>query len=183
MEKSKETPKEAAESGSLREAISQARLDEAHEIDGELDMRSSEIARLEILKESLQKLFDDIPRDEDRFELALVPSTPARLWIDMLSYVEMYGDCEYYRLIRNARSGRTVLVETSDVGVMRGRITEYVARQIVARERQLSGLADMPKATGRRRRRVRAGLILAAFVLGALAGAAGLFAAGWVVFR
>ena len=181
MEKQDKKSGEAAKSGLLRDAISQARLDEAQNIDGEIDLRSSELARLEILKAGLQKVFDEIPADEDRFELALVPSVPARLWIDMFSFVEMDSDGEFYRFVRNERNGRKVLVETSDVGVIKGRITEYVARQIVARERQLAGFADVPVPAGRRKRRLRVRLVISAFIIGVLTGIVGLFAVGWMI--
>ncbi len=181
MEKPDDKTREAAASDSLRDAVSQARLEEAQGIETELDQRSTEMARLEILQASLKSVFDDIPAGEDRFELALVPSTPARLWVDMFAYVEIDADGELYRFVRNERSGRKVLVESRDVGVMRGRITEYVAHQIVVREREMSGLADMPPLTRRRPRRLRVGLVLSAFIVGILTGAAGLFAIGWLI--
>lgn len=176
-----EQEREAAKSSSLRGAISDARLKEAQDIDAALDLRGTELARLEVLKTSLEPVFKDIPPDEDRFELALAPSTPARLWIDMFAFVEFDPEAELYRLARNERSGRRVLAETGDASVIRGRVTEYVARQIVVRERELSGLADMPDGPRRRPRRARLGLVVSAFVIGLLTGAVGLFAVGWLI--
>lgn len=171
--------REAARSNSLREAISHARLDEAQAIDSALDLRSTELARLDLLRNSLEPVFKDIPPAEDRFELALVPSTPARLWIDMLAFIEFDAEAELYRLVRNERRGRRVLLETADAGVVRGRITEYVARQIVVRERELAGIAE--PASGRRPRRSRLGLVFSAFIVGVLTGVVGLFAIGWLI--
>lgn len=183
MEKPDNEKREAASSGSLREAIGQARLEEAQAIDAALDARSTELARLEILKGALEKTFDDIPAGDDRFCLTLVPSQPARLWIDMFSYVDMDADGERYRFVRNERDGRRVLAETGDPGVIKGRITEYIARQIVARERQLAGLAETPRQARRRprRRRLRVGLVVSAFLIGILTGVVGLFAIGWLI--
>ncbi len=181
MDKPVKEPRDPAQSGSLREAVSQARLEEAQSIDRELDLRSSELARLEILKSALDKVFDEVPADDDRFDLALVPSTPARLWVDMFTYVEMDSECERYRLIRNQREGRRVLVDTSDIGVIKGRVTEYLARQIVARERQLAGYADLPPLVGGRRRRSGLWRLIGVFVIGLLAGAGGLFGLGWLL--
>lgn len=172
--------REAAKSNSLRDAISHARLEEAQNIDSTLDLRSTELARLELLQSSLEPVFKDVPPREDRFELALVPSTPARLWIDMLAFIEFDPEAELYRLVRNERRGRRVLVESGDASVIRGRVTEYVARQIVVRERELAGLADIPPRS-RRPRRLRIGLIMAAFVIGVLTGVVGLFALGWLL--
>jgi hypothetical protein len=181
MEKPEEKKRDAATSGSLRDAISQARLEEAQNIDTELDLRSAELTRLEILKSSLESVFDDIPAGDERFELALVPSSPARLWIDMFTFVELDPDGELYRFIRNERSGRRILVESRDAGVIRGRITEYIARQIVARERELSGLSETPPLVRRRSRSPRVGLVMAAFAIGLLTGVVGLFAVGWLI--
>lgn len=182
MEKTDDKTRDAATSGSLRDAISQARLDEAEQIDDALDQRSSELARLEILKNNLQRIFDEIPAADDRFELALVPSEPARLWIDMFSYVEMDAAGERYRFVRNERNGRKVLVDTRDDGVVRGRVTEYIARQVVVRERELSGISGTaPRLARRRPRRLRIGLVMSAFVIGLLTGVAGLFAVGWLI--
>lgn len=181
MEQAEDKKHDAAPSGTLREAISEARLEEAQNIDLTMDLRSTELARLEILKTSLEGIFDDIPAGDDRFELALVPSTPARLWIDMFTFVELDSEGELYRFVRNERSGRKVLVESRDSGVVRGRITEYVARQIVARERELSGMSDMPPLSRKRPRRLRIGLVMSAFVIGVLTGVVGLFAIGWLI--
>lgn len=172
---------EPAQARSLREAISLARIREAEEMDASVDRRSTELARLEVLHAAVEPVFDDIPPHEDRFALALVPSTPARLWIDMFTYVAMDSSGEVYRLVRNESGGRKVLVESGDVGVMAGRITEYVAREIVAIERQLSGRTEPPLGRRRGRGRLRIGLIISAFIIGVLTGVAGLFALGWMI--
>ena len=75
-----------------------------------------------------------------------------------------------------------MLAETVDVGDMRDAVTDYIAEQIVLRERQIEGLIEP-------RRRVpdqhdkhqltparRAGLVLAAFAIGALTGIVGIYA-------
>jgi hypothetical protein len=81
-------------------------------------------------------------------------------------------------MIRNDGTGRKVIVETDDVGVMAGRITEFVAREIVARERYTSGF-DFDRVNVRTKRKGRTGLIIAAFIIGILTGMAGLMAVGW----
>jgi hypothetical protein len=166
---------------SLREAIHLARIQEAEDIDKSVDRRSTEMARLEVLHAAVEPVFVDIPIEDDRFALALVPSRPARLWIDIMTYVTMDNSAELYRMIRNEGTGRRVLVETDDVGVMAGRITEYVAREIVARERAASGFS-YDRVMTRRKRKGRAGLAIAAFIIGVFAGVGGFIAAtGWQV--
>jgi hypothetical protein len=167
MKKTDKKFDQPATATSLREAIHLARIQEAEAVDTSVDRRST----------AVEPVFDDIPMEDDRFALALVPSRPARLWIDIMTYVAMDNSGEIYRMIRNEGTGRRVMVETDDVGVMAGRITEYVAREIVARERQASGFS-YDRVIVRRRGRRRAGLVITAFVFGALAGVAGYLAVG-----
>ena len=128
MKKTGKKLDQPATATSLREAIHMARVQEAEELDSSVDRRSTEMARLEVLFVAVEHVFDDIPFEDDRFNLALVPSKPARLWIDIMTYVAMDNSGEIYRMIRNEGTGRKVMVETEDVGVMAGRITEFVAR-------------------------------------------------------
>ena len=180
MKKTGKQLDEPATAKSLREAIHLARVHEAEDIDTSVDRRSTEMARLEVLYAAVEQVFDDIPIEDDRFALTLVPSQPARLWIDIFTYVAMDSSGEVYRLIRNSGTGRTVLVETHDVGMMAGRITEYVAREIVARERYATGFAydPLPRRPGQRS---RAGVVIAGFIIGLLTGIAGLLAFGWQI--
>ena len=86
MEESVKTIGRPAASRSLREAIRKARLDEAERLDLSADHRDGEIARLDLLKAELEAVFAEIPDHDDRFNLVLVPSRPARLWIDLFTY-------------------------------------------------------------------------------------------------
>src|SRR4029450_11757527 len=75
-----------AASRSLREAIRKARVQEAERLHCSADRRDGEIARLELLKAELEAVFTELPHQDDRFNLVLVPSRPARLWIDLFTY-------------------------------------------------------------------------------------------------
>jgi len=182
MKKADKRVDEPATATSLREAIHLARIQEAEDIDHSVDRRSTEMARLEVLYAAVEHVFDDIPLADDRFALTLVPSKPARLWIDIITYIAMDNSGEIYRMIRNEGTGRIVMVETEDVGVMAGRITEYVAHEIVVRERAASGyFYDRPR--GPRRRHGAKGRIVLGFIIGLLTGVAGLLALGWQITR
>lgn len=178
MKKTAKKPDQPATATSLREAIHLARVQEAEDLDSSVDRRSTEMARLEVLYAAVENVFDDIPIEDDRFALALVPSRPARLWIDIMTYVAMDNSGEIYRMIRNEGTGRKVMIETDDVGVMAGRITEFVAREIVARERHTAGF-DYDRVRPPRKRKGRTGLAISAFIIGILTGVAGLLAVGW----
>jgi len=173
---------DSAPSRSLSEAILQERLKEAESIDHATDRRGSEMARLEILKAALERAFEEIPETDDRFALILTPSEPARLWIDMLAYVVMDVPARTYRFIWNGGSGRKVLAESDEVAEIRNRVLEYVAGQIIARERQLQGLVTerFPAHRGRHRRRA-ATVVIWAFLIGILTGAFCLLALAYLV--
>ena len=70
---------------SLHDAVRKARVEEAYQLDETADRRDSEIARLELLKAELEAVFAEVPANDDRFTLMLVPSRPARLWIDLFT--------------------------------------------------------------------------------------------------
>ena len=174
---------EPAPSRSLREAILQERLKEAEKIDRETDRRGSELARLEILKASLDKAFDEIPSTDDRFVLALNPSEPARLWIDMMSYVTMDTSARLYRFIWNGGRGRKVLAESEDIGEIKSEILEYVAGQIISREREVQGRVVAPAAVSEPSQGSGRGLsiVVWAFVMGLLTGAFCLLALAYLI--
>jgi len=173
-----------AASRSLREAIRKARLDEAERLDVTADHRDGEIARLELLKAELETVFADIPRQDDRFALALVPSRPARLWIDLFTYAAIDDGSGAYLFIRNSENGRRTLFSAATVAEMVDRITNHMAHEIVRRERMEAALVE----SGPRQKMIMEtegsgagmGVVLAAFVVGLLTGAAGLFAAVWL---
>jgi len=141
-------------------------------------------ARLELLKAELETVFADIPKHDDRFSLALVPSRPARLWIDLFTYVAIDDGSGAYLFIRNSENGRRTLFSSATVADMVDRITNHMAHEIVRRERLEAALLEpgprqkmvMPtEGTG-----AGMGVVLAAFIVGLLTGVAGLFAAVWL---
>ncbi len=133
-------------SRSLREAIRKARVDEAERLDRSADKRDGEIARLELLKAELEAVFAELPQHDDRFSLVLVPSRPARLWIDLFTYAAIDDASGAYLFVRNSESGRRTLFSATNVTDIADRITRYMAQEIVRRERQESALAESGRA-------------------------------------
>jgi hypothetical protein len=169
-----------AASRSLKEAIRKARIEEAETLDRAADTRDGEIARLELLKAELESVFAELPAHDDRFALALVPSRPARLWIDLFTYAAIDEGTGAYLFVRNSEGGRRTLFSSVNVAEMIDRITSYVAREVVRRERleaALVGSARSGASAGEGKPRAGTGIVIAAFVIGLLTGAAGLFAA------
>lgn len=176
-----------ATSRSLREAVRQARVEEAGKLDRSADRRDSEIARLELLKAELEPVFADIPSGDDRFCLALVPSRPARLWIDLFTYAAIDDQSGGYLFIRNSEGGRRTLFSSPSQAEMADRIMDHMAREIVRRERQEQPLQEPAPVAHKDLLDIepeRPGLwprwILAAFAIGLLTGAVGVFAATWL---
>ncbi len=184
MEESVKSLPRPAASRSLREAIRKARLEEAERLDLTADHRDGEIARLELLKAELEAVFAELPPHDDRFNLALVPSRPARLWVDLFTYAAIDDASGAYLFIRNSEHGRRTLFSSANVVDVADRITRYMAHEIVRRERletallepaRLSRHATEPAPTGS-----GLGVVVSAFMIGLLTGAAGLFAAVWL---
>jgi hypothetical protein len=184
MEESVKTIAQPAASRSLREAIRKARLEEAEHLDRTADLRDGEIARLELLKAELEAVFAELPPHDDRFNLALVPSRPARLWIDLFTYAAVEDGSGTYLFVRNSENGRRTLFSSNSVADMTDRITRYMAREIVRRERIEGALLEPTRAgvIGDDAAPLGAGMgvVIAAFAIGLLTGAAGLFAAVWL---
>jgi len=184
MEESVKTIARPAASRSLREAIRQARLEEAERLDLSADQRDGEIARLELLKAELEAVFAELPAQDDRFNLALVPSRPARLWIDLFTYAAIDDGSGAYLFVRNSENGRRTLFSSTNVADIADRITRYMAQEIVRRERLEGAFAEpgrMDRIGGEpASSSTGMGVVIAAFAIGLLTGAAGLLAAAWL---
>lgn len=184
MEESVKSLSQAAASRSLREAIRKARLEEAERLDLSADHRDGEIARLELLKAELEAVFADLPTHDDRFNLVLVPSRPARLWIDLFTYAAIDDASGAYLFLRNSENGRRTLFSSNNVADVADRITRYMAHEIVHRERLEASLVGSSRVSriGLEPGLARPGLgvVIAAFAIGILTGAAGLLAAAWL---
>ncbi len=159
----------------LKQALHDARIEAAERSAVIIDLRDAEMARLEILNEAITGVFKEIPaRHTDYFDRGVSGGTQPRLWLDAITHVVMGNDKRTYRLLTDTANGRRVLEESTDVPAMREAITRYVARRMVAREQALATTETKEEAPKKRR-----GVVFAAFVLGAIAGAAALFAAVW----
>ena len=180
MEVSAKAIARPAASRSLREAVRKARLEEAERLHLSADARDGEIARLELLKSELETVFAELPANDDRFNLVLVPSRPARLWIDLFTYATV-DDSGAYLFVRNSESGRRTLYSSSNISEIADRITRYMAHEIVQRERMEGALSEPGRASrlGLEPAPARSGMgvVIAAFVIGVITGVAGLIAA------
>ncbi len=157
-----------------------ARVDQAERTGVVVDLHDAEVARLEILNEALDPLFEEIPAAIDLFDRGISRGETPRLWIDAIAHIGMGRDKRLYRFLQDTRYGRKVLAESLNVAEMADAITKYVAQRMIERERALVDSTLPPRDVKqdakleRRRRRRRA---IRAFLFGLIIGFATLIAA------
>jgi hypothetical protein len=130
----------------LKLAVRQARVDDAERTRVIAELRGAEIARLEMLRDELQPVLAEVPKDVDLFDLALVPSEHPRLFIDMIAFVEMGRDKRTYHFWQDTRLGRVTLAESERLEPMVEAITDYIARRLIEREKALAGDTTLDRA-------------------------------------
>jgi hypothetical protein len=134
---------------SLKDTIRTLRIDEAERTGVVVALREADLARLGMLQDRLRPVFAEVPRHVDLFDTGITPGETPRLWIDMISFVEVGRDRRSYRFLQDTRDGRRILIESPDLAAVTERITAYVARRLIERERLLAQtpiLADAPIA-------------------------------------
>ena len=176
---------EADSPGPLKAAVRKTRIEIAEKSSVVVDLRDAERARLEILNDALNPLFQETPPDIDLFDRGSSQGDTPRLWIDAIAHVVMGRDKRHYRFVLDTRYGRKVLAESTEIAAIVEAVTHYVATRIIERERALAedetllhtrlhrGVHGRPRRRGWR--------ILRAFLFGLIAGWAALFAVLWVV--
>jgi hypothetical protein len=86
--------------------------------------------------------------------------------------------------VRNSENGRRTLFSATNVADIADRITRYIAHEIVRRERMEGALAETARVeiggADLAPSKTPIGVVMAAFGIGLLTGAAGLFAAVWL---
>jgi len=179
------TAPDDAPSGLLREAVRRTRIELAEKSSVVVDLRDAEVARLELLNEALDPLFNETPAEVDLFDRGISHGDTPRLWIDAVAHVAMGRDKRRYRFVLDTRLGRKILAESNEIAEVVEAVTHYVASRIIERERALAD-TDSPLSerlhrsvlSTRRRWRWR---MARAFLFGLLIGCVALFAALWIV--
>jgi hypothetical protein len=125
-------------SGRLKQAVRQARVDQAERTGVVVDLHDADVARLEILNEALDPLFQEVPAEVDLFDRGISRGETPRLWIDAIAHIGMGRDKRIYRFVQDTRYGRTVLAESANVPDLVEAVTKYLAQRLVERERALA---------------------------------------------
>jgi hypothetical protein len=153
----------------LRDALRQARIEAADRTGVVVDLRDAEVARLEILNEALDPLFEQIPDRIDLFDRGISQGENPRLWIDVVAHVAMGRDKRIYRFVQDTRFGRIVVAESHEAAAIVDAVTDYVARRMVEREHALVATPIPEPVAIEKPRRSGFWTFALGFILGALA--------------
>lgn len=123
----------------LTEAVRAAKIATADRNDVVVDLREADRARLEILAQELDDVFDSVPDDDQQWDFVISSGLQPRLWLDATAHVMMAHDRRVYRFVRDTRLGRIVMTESSDPKVIADGVTKYIASRIVERQQQMEG--------------------------------------------
>jgi len=123
----------------LKRVVREVRIASAERNDVVVELREAEQARLELLAEALEGVFDALPKDNEQLLLGIIPGHSPRFWVDATSFVAMGRDKRQYQFVKDTRLGRTVLAESASVEVIADAVTRYVAERIVEREQAVEG--------------------------------------------
>jgi hypothetical protein len=123
---------------SLSRALSRARIESAEHSGVLAELRGAEIARLEILREQMEPVLAQLPRDCELFDVAVSPGERPRLFIDQIGFVEMGADRRSYRFMQDTRHGRITICESDKPETLVEAITAYIAHRLIEREQALA---------------------------------------------
>jgi hypothetical protein len=175
------TPDEVPEVERLKDALRKARVDQAERSGVVVDLHDAEVARLEVLNEALDPVFEEVPANVDLFDRGISRGETPRLWIDAIAHIGMGRDKRVYRFVQDTRYGRKVLAESVNVGEMVDAVTKYLAQRLIERERALADASlpyiRDPKQEAKLERRRRRRRAIKAFLFGLFMGFATLIAA------
>lgn len=124
---------------SLSEAVRGAQLASADRNDVLTDTKEADLARIEVLAQDLQEVFDEVPVDDPQWQFAVSRGQQPRLWIDVTSHVTMARDRRTYRFVRDTRNGRILVAESIEVRPVADAVTRYIAERIVERRQMMEG--------------------------------------------
>jgi len=98
-----ERTNEEGKPANLRAALRRARADSAEQQEALADLRQAETARLEMLADSIRPIVDQAPEDVELFDLGVTHGDRPRLFIDMISFVDLAHDRRTYRFFQDTR--------------------------------------------------------------------------------
>jgi hypothetical protein len=122
----------------LRSAMRRARSEAAEQRDAADELRQAEVARLEMLEEAIRPIVEQAPDDVELFDLGVTHGDRPRLFLDMISFVDLAHDRRSFRFFQDTRHGRVLIAESDNADKIVAAVTNYVARRLVEREQALA---------------------------------------------
>jgi hypothetical protein len=122
----------------LRSAMRRARSESAEQHEAIADLRQAEVARLEMLEDAIRPIVDQAPDDVELFDLGVTQGDRPRLFLDMISFVDLAHDRRSFRFFQDTRHGRVLIAESESLERIVAAVTNYVARRLVEREQALA---------------------------------------------
>jgi hypothetical protein len=122
----------------LRSAVRQARSQSAEQHDALDEIRQAETARLEMLEDAIRPIVEQAPDDVELFDLGVTRGDRPRLFLDMISFVDLAHDRRTFRFFQDTRHGRVLIAESDSADRIVAAVTNYVARRLVEREQALA---------------------------------------------
>ena len=123
---------------SLATALRRARLHNASRAEALCEIRGAEIVRLEVLRDAIEPVLEQLPDDCDLFDVAISPTERPRLFIDQLGFVEIGRDGRGYRFLQDTRHGRIQICESEKSEAIVEAVTAYIAHRLIEREKALA---------------------------------------------
>ena len=123
---------------SLQAAARRARVESAEQSEAVDDLRQAEIARLQLLEEAIRPVLDQAPEDVELFDVGVAYGDRPRLFLDMISFVDLGHDRRTYRFFQDTRHGRVLIAESAEIPKIVAAMTNYIARRLVEREQALA---------------------------------------------
>ena len=123
---------------SLQAAARRARVESAEQSEAVDDLRQAEIARLQLVEEAIRPVLDQAPDDVELFDVGVAYGDRPRLFLDMISFVDLAHDRRTYRFFQDTRHGRVLIAESPEIPRIVAAMTNYIARRLVEREQALA---------------------------------------------
>ena len=123
---------------SLQAAARRARVESAEQSEAVDDLRQAEIARLQLVEEAIRPVLDQAPEGVELFDAGVAYGDRPRLFLDMISFVDLGHDRRTYRFFQDTRHGRVLIAESAEIPRIVAAMTNYIARRLVEREQALA---------------------------------------------
>ena len=123
---------------SLATALRRARLHNASRAEAISDIRGAEIVRLELLRDAIEPVLEQLPDGCDLFDVAISPGERPRLFIDQLGFIEIGRDGRGYRFLQDTRHGRIQICESEKSEAIVEAVTAYIAHRLIERDKALA---------------------------------------------